>query len=340
MGVGNGMEQYISRNWPESDLEMMQGTIPEYIDNQPFNIYYMTVSGHSVYNWEGNSMSRKNQERVEALEYSEPVKAYIAANLELEDAMTYLVDQLEAKGIADDTVIVLSADHYPYGLEEEDKTGTSRYLEELYGHEVHNNLERDENRLIIWSGCLEDMDPIVVEDPVSAIDILPTLSNLFGTEWDSRLLPGRDVFSDALPLIFDIGYDWKTDLGTYILADDKFTPVSETTEVPEGYIEQMSQIVANKMQYCTAILSNDYFGHVMGAMGPQTPVGGKQAGTGNSSHHTHAASAETDTAEATSDTGTDESAPSETDTETDGTDINTEGDTGNIAGTEEADDAA
>ena len=35
MGFGNGMEKLISRAWPESDLEMMQGTLPLYTDHQP-----------------------------------------------------------------------------------------------------------------------------------------------------------------------------------------------------------------------------------------------------------------------------------------------------------------
>ena len=39
MGFGNGMEKLISRAWPESDREMMEGTLPLYSGNVPFNIY-------------------------------------------------------------------------------------------------------------------------------------------------------------------------------------------------------------------------------------------------------------------------------------------------------------
>ena len=274
LGMGNGMEEYVQPLWPESDLEMVQGSVTDYIDKAPFNIYYMTVSGHSDYNFSDNNMAFKHRDDVEDLPYSNPVRAYIACNLELEDAMTYLVEQLEDKGIADDTVIVICADHYPYGLSEMDVTGSSRYLEELYGHEANTTLERDENLLILWSGSLEKDPPIVVDTPVSSIDILPTLSNLFGTEWDSRLLPGRDVFSDASPLVFNVDYDWKTDLGTYTFATDNFEPASESTEIPAGYVDRISAIVSNKLEYCGAILFNDYFGHVFGAMGAQAPQGG------------------------------------------------------------------
>lgn len=265
MGYGNGMEAYVTDQWPQSDLEMMEGTLPLYIEHQPFNAYYMTVSGHSGYSQSGNSMSKKNWDAVAELPYSESVKAYLAANLELENALTYLVNALEEAGIADDTVIVISADHFPYGLDDDAALGNMPYLAELYGYQPQNSFELCHNRLIIWSGCLEDEEPIVVDTPVSSLDILPTLSNLFGTEFDSRLMPGRDVFSDATPLVFDISYNWKTDLGTYV--SGTFTPVSADTEIPDGYIDTMNQIVTNKMNYCSSVLNSDYFSHIAAALG-------------------------------------------------------------------------
>lgn len=259
MGYGNGMEQYVKKAWPQSDYEMFAGTLPTYIDKRPFSVYYMTVSGHSGYSRSGNSMTKKNWDRVAHLPYSDTVKGYLAANLELEDALTYLVSQLEAAGIADDTVICISTDHFPYGLDSEGKLGDMPYLSELYGYSVDTYFERDHSRLILWSGCLEDMEPIVVDTPTFSLDILPTLSNLFGTEFDSRLMPGRDVFSDAQPLVFNTNYDWKTDLGTYYASAGKFMPASADTVIPEGYVDAIKAIVRNKMTYCSGVLNTDYF---------------------------------------------------------------------------------
>lgn len=252
MGYGNGMEKFVSKQWPQSDLQMIQGTLPLYIDHQPFNAYYMTVSGHSNYTTSGNTIVKQNWDRVAHLEYSDEVKGYFAAQLGLEDMMAYLVEQLEQAGIADDTVIVLTTDHYPYGLD-------NSYMEELYGFEVSNKFDRDHNRLIIWSGCLEDMDTIVVDEPTGVLDILPTLSNLFGTEFDSRLFPGRDVFSNAPVLVFNMGYDWKTEYGTYINSKGKFYPISDDLVIPDGYVDAIKQIVRNKVLYCDLVLDTDYF---------------------------------------------------------------------------------
>lgn len=264
MGYGNGMEQYVTNQWPQSDLEMMQGTLPTYIDRQPFNVYYMSVSGHGNYTRTGNSMTVKNWDAVKDLDYSDPVKGYLAANIELDKALEYTVKALEEKGIADDTVICVAADHFPYSLDNDAYLGNMPYLSELYGYDVLNYIQRDHNRLIIWCGCLEDEPPIVVSSPTFSLDIVPTLSNLFGTEFDSRLLPGRDVFSNAEAIIFNTGYDWKTDLGTYISAKGKFIPTDSNAVIPDGYVDRIRSIVANKIKYCGGVLDTDYYAHIFG----------------------------------------------------------------------------
>ena len=272
MGVGNGLEDLISPEWPASDLELMQETLPMYIDKQPFNVYYMTVSGHSVYAFGNNAMSRENKDAVDAwcakkkLSYTEPVRAYIAANLELEKAVAYLLETLEEKGIADDTVICIAPDHFPYGLDSDASLGNMPYLSELYGYPVNTYEERDRSRAIIWCGALEDHEPIVVDTPASSIDILPTLCNLFGVEWDSRLYVGRDVLSDALPLVFFGNYDWKTDLGHYSTTGNIFTPTDENAVIPEDYVKQISSVVRNRMTFSKSVLSHDYYTHVYDAV--------------------------------------------------------------------------
>lgn len=261
-GVGNGLETCITSQWPESDLEMIEGTLDSYINKEHFNIYYMTVSGHSLYTPKQNAMTKKHWEQVKDLPYSDTVKSYLGAQLELEDAMTYLIDELEKAGIADDTVIYISADHFPYGLDQD--SNSMKYLSELYGKSIDNELYRDHNRLIIWSGSLEKEEPIIVDTPTSSIDILPTLLNLYGVDYDSRLLPGRDVFSDAVPLVFNLGYDWKTDIGTYIAGSGKFIPKDDNVIVPEGYVEDVKATVKNKIIYCKGVLNQDYYRHVFG----------------------------------------------------------------------------
>ena len=265
--TGLGYDQFLARFgglegitgiWPESDLEMIDVTVPQYIDNQPFSIYYMTVSGHSVYSLNDHAMARKNYEKVADMDCSEPVKCYLAAQLELEYAMESLLRQLEEAGIADDTVIVMGTDHYPYGLERSSTwKNAADYLSELYGVKNYDQFVRDHNALIIWSGCIEDMD-LQVDTPVYSLDILPTISNLFGVEYDSRLLVGRDVFSDEMPLVLWPGHSWKTEKGIYNATEGVFTP-AEGVEVDEEYVDYVSSLVSNKITFSRSVQNNDYY---------------------------------------------------------------------------------
>ena len=265
IGYGNGIEVGVSNKWPQSDLEMMETTVDWYIDHQPFSVYYMTVSGHCNYSWTGNSMSKINKDAVANMDASETIKAYHASQIELEKAMAYLVQRLEEAGIADDTLIVLSSDHYPYGLENGSFGNTQDYVSELYGYTYQNYAERDHSSLIMWSGAFEKMEEkMVIDEPTYSIDILPTLLNLFGVEFDSRLLVGRDVFSGTEALVCWTDYSWKTERGFYNSRTGKFTP-DEGYEMPDDdYIKRIKSIVSYKIYFSKTALEVDYYDKLFG----------------------------------------------------------------------------
>ena len=264
IGMGNGMEKGVQDVWPASDQEMFDFTLPQYIDQQPFSVYYMTVSAHCRYNFLGNAQAKKNQELVQDLPYSTGLKAYFAANLELEKGLTSLVAQLEEAGIADDTVIVLTADHFPYGL------GTAwgndhNCLAELYGVKNYDEVDRDRNALIIWSGCLEGKN-LQIDAPTSSVDILPTLSNLFGVEYDSRMSIGRDVFGTEEAIVPWPDFNWVTEYGKYIASTRTFTPSVDASLVPEGYVDRINAIVKNEINVSRSIQKSSFFTTVQNYM--------------------------------------------------------------------------
>ena len=279
-GIGSGLDlPNPGGGWPYSDLEMLEATLDTYADTylttgQPFHAYYMTVSGHGSYNW-GQSMAAKNRAAAQAAypDASGPVQAYVAANLELEAALTYLVEQLEAKGIADDTVICLSADHYPYALAETDVD----YYAELTGRQDTDlDTSRYRNALILWCGSMTE--PVTVDVPCSAVDIVPTLSNLFGLSYDSRLLSGRDILDDSynaasasgsFPLVVlptTAGNSWATAAGVYEAPTGTFTPNPGVT-VEDGYVSSVNYLVSTKYTYAKLLIQYDYYRIVLGGDG-------------------------------------------------------------------------
>lgn len=251
-GIGNGLK--LAHNvWPNSDLEMMNATIPNYIKEPQFHVYYMTVSGHMNYTFMGNSMSSKNRQLVEDLPCSTDGKAYIACQIELDKALKQLISKLEEAGIADRTVIALSADHYPYGW-------AKSKLDNLAGHVIDPDFEIYRNHFILW--CEGMKEKIIVDKPCSSLDILPTLSNLFGLEYDSRLLMGQDILSDAEPLVILSNRSFVTDQVKY---NSKTGEVIKLTKekLPADYISTRNRIIKNKFLVSQSILATDYYRKVV-----------------------------------------------------------------------------
>ena len=240
-------------DWPSSDLEMMEASVDDYINSgEPFHAYYMTFSGHYQYNWD-NAMSAKNRDAVKNLPYSEPVKAYIACNLELEYALEYLMQRLEQAGVADKTCIVLTNDHYPYGLTEDE-------YNELAGQTLDTTFEKYRNSFICYVPGLSEN--IVVDEYCSTADILPTLLNLFGVDYDSRLLAGTDVLSSGLHVAVLSDKSFLTKAFRYDAGTETVIPADENTTVSGKLAEAYRLYVDSRFQLSGNILNSDYYAHV------------------------------------------------------------------------------
>lgn len=251
LAVGTGLEDRMNTSlWPNSDYETIEVTTQDYINNDKFLAYYMTVSGHLNYTTNGNCMAARNWEQVKDLPYSHKARAYLATQIELDKAVGKLIQDLEAAGKLEDTVIAISPDHYPYGL-------TLSELNELSNYERDNTFEKHHTPLLIWSGSMKE--PVKVEKVCSSLDVLPTVLNLFGVEYDSRLLIGNDILSNNKEqIVIFSDRSFITDKGRYSAVQDTFVP-NEGVEIPEGYVEQISKIIYQKFKMSTMILDNDYY---------------------------------------------------------------------------------
>lgn len=166
--------------------------------------------------------------------------------------MKALIDKLEAAGIADKTVIAISPGHYPYGL-------SRAAIDELAGHKVEENFELYKSSFILWK---KGMEPIVIEKSCSSLDINPTLSNLFGLEYDSRLLMGSDILSDTSPLVIFSNSSWITDMAKYnSLTNTATHAVGKNIDV--DYVNETNKIVTGKLRYSAKILEKDYYSNIV-----------------------------------------------------------------------------
>ena len=252
IGCGNGLEKIMNcNNWPNSDYELINSTMPYYLNkDKNFAIYYMTVSGHLDYNFKRNDISSKNKELVDNLKYSNNVKAYIATQIELDRALELLLNKLEENNLLDDTLIVLTPDHYPYGL-------SYKELNEVSNIDRSDLFENYHTSLIMYNPNIEKTE---INKYVSGIDLIPTIYNLFGINYDSRLLMGSDVFSDKEGMVILSNRSFITDRVKYNSITKKYIKLDDS--VDDNYIKKMNDIVNDKFQISSLILDKKYYNKV------------------------------------------------------------------------------
>lgn len=234
--------------WPESDIEMIKATTNDYINSdKPFMTYYMTVSGHLDYTKEGNSIVSKNWDLVKNLDYSDKAKSYLATQIELDRAMESLLKELENKGILEDTVIVLLADHYPYGLSLEE-------INELSSYQRDELFEINHNALIIYNSSMKNTNVTKVGMP---IDVLPTIYNLFDIKYDSRLFAGSDLLSNNEGMVILDNLSWITDKGKYNSLNGKYSG-----DIDSDYINNINNIIQNKIIFSRNMITYDGYRYI------------------------------------------------------------------------------
>lgn len=249
--------------WPARDTQVIENSVDDYINStEPFHVYYLTISGHMPY--ANNRIVQPYLEQVRALPYSQTTQNYMATVMEVDRALELLLQKLEEAGKLDKTLIIATGDHIPYsnaGVLEElsGRTfGSSKDLEAL--NESAIDFDVYKNTLILWSASMEE--PVQVDKPCCQVDILPTVSNLLGLEYDSRMLSGRDILSDSEGLVIFTSRSWRSDRGFYNRYTQTFTPaegVTMTQEEQDQYVSTMKKLVEYKLACTPMIIENDFY---------------------------------------------------------------------------------
>ena len=254
----NGIEKRINcRIWPQSDYQMVNTTVDDYINDDKFITYYMTVSGHLEYSPSDNMMVSWNWDKVKNLNYSTAAKSYLAANIEFDKSLGELISRLEKSGKLADTVIAISGDHYPYGL-------TLDEVNELSSYKKDKDFEMHHMSFLIWNS--EMKEPVKVNKYACSLDILPTLLNLFGIEYDSRLLMGTDIMSDSMPLVIYSNRSFITDKCRYNALTKEIIPNGDSTCTSKE-VENINNLIYNKYKYSRLVLENDYYRKLYQSLG-------------------------------------------------------------------------
>ncbi len=180
-------------DWYPSDVDMFQKSVPfiEEKNCEKMFTYYMTYSGHAPY-----TTARVYDEGiVEQISSSYPnndkiLNSYIAANMELDKMLESMEVYYTEQGMIEETLFVVVSDHYPYSMSYESKMneGSEEYANSLEFAIDYYNV------------------PFFIYDPVQTLennssygnnlDILPTLADLMGYEYNSSIIYGTSLFDE------------------------------------------------------------------------------------------------------------------------------------------------
>ena len=128
---------------------------------------------------------------------------------------------------------------------------------ELAGREVDDDFGKYENAFILWTPSMEEK--VVVDDPMCTVDVLPTLLNLWGFDYDSRMLAGKDIFSDVPHIAILSNGSFITDKVRYNSSNGEVTYLTDESKVSDSYVNSLIEEVKRRFTISTAILNTDYY---------------------------------------------------------------------------------
>lgn len=153
LGCGNGLEKRMNCKWLPSDIDLIKQSTGDYLSSENnFATYYVTVSGHSPYN-NSDNIAKKYLDNLNETTYSDSVKYYLAAQMELDKMLEELIKELKENNKLDDTVIALVGDHYPYTLSTDE-------MNEVSSYEKDGTIEVNHSNFILWNNQMKK--PITV----------------------------------------------------------------------------------------------------------------------------------------------------------------------------------
>lgn len=238
------------KEWP-SDVSLIDKSSEIFTQNSPFMAWITTVSPHQPY-YSDSELSKIYYDSFANTGYPANVKRYMSKLKVLDDSLGELLKILEEKGILDDTVIVLYADHYPYGL-------TNSDISKVLGDGINKYNEVDRTPFVIYNS---QMTPKTFSEYTSYVNVLPTVANLFNLDYDPRLYMGTDLLSSSYQnkVVFADG-SWQTPVGFYYSSTGRMSYFGDDRYTNDEIVS-INTDVDNMIKYSNLAIKTNYFEHL------------------------------------------------------------------------------
>jgi lipoteichoic acid synthase len=172
-------------NWGLKDIPFFKQSVNHMTEMQkPFYSRLITLTNHYPFHLE-----EEDQFISEYDSNSGTLNRYFQTARYMDESVKILFDELKAKGLYEDSIIVMYGDHY--GISENHNEAMSQYL----GKEITPFESAQLQRVPMFIHMPGSDQGEVVEEVSGQIDIRPTLLHLLGVETSKDMQLGADVFS-------------------------------------------------------------------------------------------------------------------------------------------------
>lgn len=229
-------------NGKNSDLDstIVSENLKKFIYDQKFMTFFITYSAHMPFQY-SKPECQENLGEIQK-KFKSDNEEYLCAMSQARDtdnAIKILVEELNKKNIIDNTVLIFFTDHYAYSMDKD-------MVQKLKN-------ETDENLLTKTPFFIYDngKNKMKVDKVNSSLDILPTIADLFGLDYNPNIYFGESIFSDAYNgLVIFNDNSWY---------DGKIYYPYKYSAQNKDYVEKINKHINNVMYYGGRVIETDYF---------------------------------------------------------------------------------
>lgn len=218
------------------DTVLVSDNLDKIIYDEKFMTFYITYSAHMPFIY----TKYECQENIDYIKdkFDSKNEEYLCAMSQAkvtDDSIKIILNELETRGILEDTVLVFFTDHYAYSMNEEMVSKQKKETDKDLLNKVP---------FFIYDGGKTKKK---VDKINSNIDILPTIADLFGLSYNPNIYLGNSIFADdfkeAIPFSNGSWYDgkikfnneYKGEITDYILETNKY--IKDTISIGGKIIE-------------------------------------------------------------------------------------------------------
>ncbi len=221
-----------------------------YIDAErdKFMSFWVSYSGHQTYTLDGVGVDSDDVAKIKEVypDLNDDYVSYIAKTMDLDKAVEQILNVMEWNGRLDDVVILIYGDHIAKSLD----FSSGSNFRQVFG----DNESLTYTPMFIYAN---NMEGVTIDKYCTALDILPTLMNLWDFDYENKYAFGNDIFDNSYRgFAFDAnGNCWNNDF-YYNSTDASITTYN-------GYSEAEAWNIVNdfnkKREICKETLIVDYF---------------------------------------------------------------------------------